>query len=133
MALSHDGGMTWTDMSVIAALPDGAQHRDYGLMGGLVRLPYDDYDILLFSNVVSNEGRKQGIVWASFDGGKTWPIHRMIEPGSFAYSSMAAGRNGTNSEGIIFLLYESGEGAKIARFNLAWLTNGLDWGELIED
>jgi hypothetical protein len=32
---------------------------------------------------------------------------------------------------MIYLFYESGEGAKMARFNLAWLTNGTDWRDFI--
>ena len=131
MALSDDGGNTWKDMSLVEALPDGDQNRDYGLMGGLVRLPINNQDILVFSNIESEEGRKNGTVWASFDGGITWPIKRVIDAGSFAYSSMTVGRQGTRSEGLIFLLYESDGGAKIARFNLSWLTNGLDWRKLI--
>jgi sialidase-1 len=127
MAWSDDGGHTWTDMSVIEALPDGDQDRDYGLMGGLVRLPIEGHDILLFSNIESPAGRTHGTVWASFDGGRTWPVKRLVDEGSFAYSSLAAGRRGTPSEGMIYLLYESDGGAKIARFNLDWLTGGRDW------
>lgn len=132
MAWSDDGGKTWKDMSVIQALPDGDQNRDYGLMGGLVRLPIKNHDILLFSNIESPDGRKGGTVWASFDGGKTWPVKRLVDPGSFAYSSLAAGRKGTPSEGMIYLLYESDGGAKLARFNLAWLTKGRDWKTFVE-
>jgi sialidase-1 len=130
-AWSKDGGKTWEGLSVIEALPDGDQARDYGLMGGLVRLPIEGHDILLFSNIESPEGRSNGTVWASFDGGKTWPVKRQVEPGSFAYSSMTAGRPGTASEGLIYLLYESDGGAKVARFNLAWVTNGRHWKEFI--
>ena len=133
IAWSYDGGETWEDLSVSEELPDGAQHRDYGLMGGLVRLPLDDHDILLFSNIDSPEGRRNGTIWASFDGGKTWPVKRLVEEGSFAYSSLAAGREGTSSEGMIYLLYESDGGGKIARFNLAWLTKGRDWREFIKE
>ncbi len=132
MAWSDDGGQTWKDMSVIKALPDGDQNRDYGLMGGLVRLPIKNQDILLFSNIESPDGRKGGTVWASFDGGKTWPVKRLVDPGSFAYSSLATGRKGTPSEGMIYLLYESDGGAKIARFNLAWLTKGRDWRTFVK-
>ena len=138
IAWSYDGGKTWEDLSVSEELPDGDQHRDYGLMGGLVRLPLDDHDILLFSNIDSPEGRHTGTVWASFDGGKTWPVKRLVEEGTFAYSSMAAGRSGTPSEGWIYLFYESstsrdhrGRG-HIARFNLAWVTGGKDWREFIK-
>ena len=139
IAWSYDGGETWEDLSVSEELPDGAQHRDYGLMGGLVRLPIDDHDILLFSNIESPEGRHTGTVWASFDGGKTWPVKRLVDDGTFAYSSMAAGRSGTTSEGLIYLFYESstsrderGRG-RIARFNLAWVTGGRDWREYLDE
>ena len=79
--------------------------------------------------------RKRGTVWASFDGGKTWPVKRLVEENHFAYSSLAAGRKGTPSEGWIYLLYEgarndeTGRPAFIARFNLAWITDGRDWRE----
>jgi sialidase-1 len=72
-------------------------------------------------------------VWASFDGGKTWPVKRLVEEGGFAYSSMVAGREGTPSEGWIYLMYEGGghpdSRAYITRFNLAWITGGRDWRE----
>lgn len=132
IAWSYDGGETWKDLSVSEELPDGDQHRDYGLMGGLTRLSIDNHDILLFSNIESAEGRTHGTVWASFDGGRTWPVKRLVEEGSFAYSSMVAGRNGTPSEGMIYLLYESEGGGKMARFNLLWLTGGKDWREFLK-
>ncbi len=124
IAWSGDGGATWKDLSVSEALPDGDQARDYGLMAGLVRLPVAGRDILVFSNIESPKGRTGGTVWVSFDGGKTWPTKRLVDKGSFAYSSLAAGRPGTPSEGWIYLMYESDGGAKIARFNLAWITEG---------
>ncbi len=141
IAYSHDGGHTWTNGSVSDELPDGNQHSDYGLMAGLVRLPVKGYDILLFSNIdvpqkendedldfeVRWTERVRGTVWASFDGGKTWPVKRLVDSGNFAYSSMNAGRKGTPSEGMIYLLYESDNGAKMARFNLNWVTQGKDW------
>ena len=114
VAFSYDGGETWEDLSVSNVLPDGAQFRDYGLMGGLTRIPLEKYDILLFSNIISSKkenGRTNGYVWVSLDGGKSWPLKRSIDKGSFAYSSMIAGRSGTISEGMIFLLYESNGGA----------------------
>ena len=132
IAWSYDGGETWKNLSVSEDLPDGEQYRDYGLMGGLVRLPLKNYDILLFSNIESYKGRTHGTIWASFDGGKTWPVKRLVDEGNFAYSSMVAGRNGTPSEGMIYLLYESGEKGKIARFNLNWVTNGRNWLEFIK-
>lgn len=136
IAYSRDGGRTWQDLSVSDVLPDGSQHRDYGLMAGLVRLPVYGHDILLFSNIESDDGRNNGTVWASFDGGKTWPVKRVIDAGGFAYSSLAAGINGTPGEGYIYLLYEDGghpdsEG-KVVRFNMAWLTEGKQLKEYLK-
>ena len=122
-AWSDDGGHTWKDVAICEVLPDGDQDRDYGLMGGLVRLPVAGKDVLVFSNIVSPGGRHHGTVWASFDGGKTWPVKRLVTEGGFGYSSMAAGMPGTPGEGKIYLMFESG-GAKVATFNLSWLVEG---------
>jgi sialidase-1 len=45
--------------------------------------------------------RELGTAWASFDGGKTWPIQRLVDKRAFGYSSVDAGRPGTKSEGWI--------------------------------
>ena len=128
-ATSKDGGETWNDLSVSAVLPDGDQQRDYGLMGGLVRLAVKNRDVLIFSNIESPEGRRGGTVWASFDGGRTWPVKRLVDEDRFAYSSLAAGRPDTPSEGWIYLLYEGRGGGRMARFNLAWLLLGEPTGD----
>lgn len=124
IAWSHDGGETWRDLRVSPVLPDGPTNTRYGLMHGLTRLPVEGRDILIFSNVESDTGRNRGTIWVSFDGGETWPLKRLIVPGPFAYSSLAAGRPGTPSEGWIYLLYEASGGGHIARFNLAWVLGG---------
>jgi len=129
-ALSDDGGKTWNNLSICEVLPDGDQVRDYGLMAGLVRLPVKGKDVLIFSNIESPSGRHHGTVWASFDGGKTWPVKRLVFDGGFAYSSLTAGRPSTPSEGWIYLLFEGGPkgGATVARFNLTWLLEGETTG-----
>ena len=127
-AQSFDGGQTWQNLQICQALPDGPEDSNYGLMAGLVRLPVEGQDILVFSNVASQSGRKQGTVWASFDGGKTWPVRRLVDSGRFAYSSLAAGRKCTPSEGYIYLHYESAGGSSVARFNLAWILGGESTG-----
>ncbi|MCZ7639814.1 MAG: glycoside hydrolase [Verrucomicrobia bacterium] len=62
----------------------------------------------------------------SGDGGRTWPVKRLVYDGPFAYSSLEAGRPGTPSEGWIYLLFEGGPrgGGTIARFNLSWVLEG---------
>lgn len=128
---SDDGGATWKDFRMVQALPDGPQDRDYGCMGGLVRLPIKGRDILLYTNCDSPGGRKLGTVWASFDGGRTWPIKRLVFKGSHAYSSITAGRPGTVTEGLIFHHFEGGPkgGSTVATFNLAWVLGGQATGD----
>ena len=130
-AASEDGGATWKDLRMCAVLPDGDQVRDYGLMAGLVRLPVHGRDILIFSNIESPSGRHHGTVWASFDGGETWPIKRLVYEGAFAYSSLTAGRPETPSEGWAYLQFEGGPkgGATVARFNLSWVLRGEKTGD----
>jgi len=125
-AISKDGGATWTELHFCEILPDGPQDTNYGLMAGLTRLPVAGRDILLFSNVDSPRGRTHGAVWASFDGGKTWPIMKPVFDGRFAYSSMTSGRPGTKSAGWVYLNFEGGPkgGSTVARFNLSWVLDG---------
>lgn len=130
-AWSDDGGVTWKDWRVIDVLPDGDQGRTYGCMGGLTRLPLKDRDILIFSNLDTDASHRERVsVWASFDGGKTWPIKRLVDPGRSGYSSLAVGRPQSPSEGWIYLFYEHDpfKGAHIARFNLAWILGGETTG-----
>ena len=128
---SDDGGATWKEPVKSSMLPDGNQDSAYGLMGGLVRLPVQGRDILVFSNIDSLKGRRNGVIWASFDGGRTWPIRRVVYPGNFAYSSLNAGRPGTPSEGSIYLLFEGGPhgGGTMAGFNLSWILGGEKTGD----
>jgi sialidase-1 len=98
-------------------------------------LPIRGRDILIFSNLDTPGSKRERItVWASFDGGSTWPIKRLVHDGPSAYSSLSAGRPGTSSDGWIYLQYEGGPagGAHLARFNLTWLLSGekTDNGEV---
>ncbi len=130
-AWSTNGGQTWDNVTMCQALPDGPQDTNYGCMAGLVRLPVHSRDVLIYSNCDSPSGRHHGTVWASFDGGKTWPIKRLVFEKSFAYSSLTAGRPGTPSEGWIYLNFEGGPngGSTVARFNLSWVLQGETTGD----
>ena len=104
-------------------------------MGGLVRLPIQGKDILIYTNSDSARDQEHGTAWVSFDGGKTWPLKRMIHEGNFNYSSLSAGRPATKSEGWIYLHFEGGliDGPRIptvARFNLSWLLRGEKTGDV---
>jgi sialidase-1 len=135
-AWSTDGGQTWEDLNISRVLPDGGGYnRGYGMKGGLTRLPVKGRDILIFSNADTGGGdRAKMTVWASFDGGKTWPVKRLVYSSHAAYSSLAAGRPGTTSEGMIYLLFEGGPDGRysamqLARFNLSWILAGASTGD----
>ena len=141
-AISHDGGVSWREVAHSVALPDGPRYRGdegrganfnghFGMAAGLVRLPIRERDVLVYSNAdeVGHE-RVRMTAWASFDGGHSWPVKRLVDGGPSAYSSLDAGRSGTPSEGWMYLQYEvrSG-GGRLARFNLSWLTKGEETGD----
>ncbi len=130
-ALSHDGGATWKDLKFCEILPDGPQNTNYGCMAGLTRLPIKGRDVLIYSNCDSPNARNHGTVWASFDGGQSWPIKRLVFPGAFAYSSATSGRPGTPSEGWVYVHFEGGPkgGSTVARFNLSWVLQGEKTGD----
>ncbi len=149
IAWSYDGGETWLDAYRCPYLPDGPRGSSYGCMGGLIRIPVDGYDILIYSNLDTDGGvmpeqvggsigtdRERITVWASFDGGKTWPVKRLVFHGPSAYSNLGVGRAGTPSEGKIYLLFESGHrgahsAVNVAVFNLSWILEDHDITEFI--
>jgi sialidase-1 len=63
--------------------------------------------------------RTHGTVYASFDGGLTWPVKKTLVPGEFAYSNLVQ-----LADGRIGLFYEARNhlDLKLTRFPLAWLT-----------
>lgn len=139
IAWSNDGGETWLDAYRCPYLPDGAIANSYGCMGGLIRLPVEGRDILIYSNV-DTEGfvRENATVWVSFDGGITWPVKRLVFDGPSAYSNLGFGRSGTPSEGKIYLLFEGGpehryDGINVAIFNLSWILDGQDINAFMEN
>ncbi len=114
-------------------------------MGTMVRYSTSKYggkDRLLFANPDNldratgkaepgkSRDRKNVTVKLSYDEGTTWPVSRSVEPGYSGYSDLAVLPNGS-----ILLLYEkAADGARafapdsltLAKFPLAWLTNGAD-------
>ena len=144
LARSYDGGETWIEPYLSAELPDGPGGSSYGCMGGMIRLPVDGYDILVYSNLDTGAGempetvggsvtreREKITLWVSFDGGETWPLKRLVFGGPAGYSNLAGGRAGTASEGKIYLLYEGGSEGRnsavnVAVCNLSWILDGRD-------
>lgn len=129
VTVSPDGATGWSPLSREGNLPEPV------CMASLARLsaePGDDKNRLLFSNPLNKESkeRKNVAVQLSYDEGKTWSVHRTIEPGPSGYSDLAV--NPTNGE--IYCFYERGKKEQafqpasltLARFNLEWLSEGKD-------
>jgi len=133
IAWSHNGGAMWVDWQVTTDLFEVGEpfyfkygtKPSYGCNAGLVRMPSEvtgGEDVLLFS-APDNPGksRHRMTVFVSYDRGLTWPVKRLANEGMSAYSSLAAGPDGT-----VYLLFERGEvqlydRMALARFNLAWV------------
>jgi sialidase-1 len=122
IALSADGGESWTDQKHDPELSDPicqASLRRYSWPNAVAA------SVILFANPASRT-RERMTVRASFDEGRTWPVRRLIEPGPSAYSCLAI-----LPDGGIGLLYETGaksayEQITFARFMANWLTNRND-------
>jgi len=108
-AFSRDGGRTWSTQEVDPALAAVS-------CNGALLCVQDEAgrDVLLLS-VPTGPGRTRGTVYASFDGGQTWPHARTMVEGEFAYSSLVR-----LSDGRIGLFYEARDHRDIAlrRFSL---------------
>ncbi len=140
----------------VAFSPDGLTHwtrpvfaeplKEPICMASLCRLSEQgksDRNRLLFANPDNLDGgsrneeagrmhaRKNLTVKLSYDEGQTWPVARVLEPGTSGYSDLAVGPDGS-----VYCLYERGSTdgkdhfatrtLTLARFNLEWLSEGKD-------
>lgn len=96
-AFSADGGVTWSRPRLVGTLVDPQ------CQGALLALRREGRPLLAFSNA-ADAARKRLTVRLSHDGGKTWPISRLLHAGPSAYSDLAATPGGT-----VLCLYERGE------------------------
>lgn len=111
-SVSRDGGFTWSVITDEPALPDP------GCMGSIFRAKENDgRSVLLFSGP-DGPDRENGTMHASHDGGKTWPVKKILVPGSYGYSVLTQLANGE-----IGCLFEADNANRIvfARFPLLWL------------
>jgi len=97
IAISTDGGATWSKVTLDAALIEPV------CQASLIRVRFPESGKpgqILFSNPASKK-REKMTVRLSLDDGKTWSASRLVTPGSAAYSSLAL-----LSDGEVGLLYE---------------------------
>jgi sialidase-1 len=115
LAISRDGGETWSATQTHPTLIEPA------CQASVIRHPltWDQAkDVFLFSNPAAQTGRTNGTIRLSRDEGKTWPVSRVLYPGSFAYSCLAS-----LPDGSIGCLFER-DGTKrisFARFTVEWV------------
>ena len=95
---------------------------DSGVQASLVRLPSGDPPLggderLVFANPAHPSARLRLTLRLSRDGGRSWPVHRLIDPGPSAYSDLVV-----IDRANLGLVYERGNSGGIA-----FVAVGLDW------
>ena len=121
-AWSEDGGETWSDVKLDEALIEPVCQASVIRFTDAKR---HGKNRVLFSNPASKQ-RVRMTVRVSCDECRTWSAGKVIHAGPAAYSDLCVQPDKT-----ICCLYERGERTAyekitLARFNLAWLTNGAD-------
>jgi sialidase-1 len=112
IAVSRDGGATWSPIAEEPAL------RDPGCMASIFSAETAAGKSVLIYSGPDSTSRENGTVYLSRDDGKTWPVKKVLFPGSFAYSVLTQLPGGD-----IGCLFETDDANRIvfARFPLAWL------------
>jgi len=115
VAFSRDGGATWSRIEEAPAL------RDPGCMAAIFRAEDRAGRGLLLYAGPDSDRRENGTLRLSYDDGKTWPVEKVLWPGSFAYSVFTRLPDGT-----LGCLFETDDTDRMAfaRFSLEWLMDG---------
>lgn len=85
IAISDDGGASWSDVSHDPALIEPV------CQASIRRLRWPTASspgVIVFSNPASTSKRVKMTVRVSYDDAKTWPVSRVLHPGPSAYSSL---------------------------------------------
>lgn len=108
-AWSHDGGESWSEVEYHPELPEPS------CQGSIVRF---DAARIVLAHPSRTDARACLSVRLSCDECRTWPVARVLESGSSAYSDLAI-----TADGHILCFYEADEYQRLvlARFDMAWL------------
>ncbi|MGW2846182.1 sialidase family protein [Streptomyces sp. NPDC001108] len=118
VAYSSDGGVTYTPFVQDTRLTDPANNASVMRYNPDAAPSDPQSSWLLFSNTEDASARRNLTVKMSCDNGRTWPIRKVVDPGSAAYSTLTrlpGGRLG--------LLYERADYTHLtySSFDLKWL------------
>jgi sialidase-1 len=113
-AVSRDGGRSWSPVE------DVPQLRDPSCNASVLRYSFDDASgagMVLYSGPDSTK-RDTGTIHLSLDDGRTWPVKRVLWPGSFAYSVLTR-----LADGRVGCLFETDGANRIVfgRFPIQWI------------
>ena len=119
-SFSGDGGETWSPVKYDPCLPEPS------CQGGIVRFTRTDQvskNRILLATPANPAARTCLTIRLSYDECRTWPVSKVLFPGSAAYSDLAV-----TADGQILCLFEAEDYEKIVlgRFNIEWLTDGAD-------
>lgn len=110
---SSDGGLTYGALRPDTTLLDPGNNAAIARLDGA-----SGRDWLVFSNTADTASRRRLALRLSCDGGRTWPMSRVLVEGASAYSSLAM-----LPRGEMGVLFERGEYAAIsfARLPVSWV------------
>lgn len=118
VAISEDSGATWSRVKLDDALLEPV------CQGSILRYSWPENgnrSRILFSNPASTK-RENLTIRVSYDEGATWPVSKVIHPGSSAYSCLAVLPDRSTA-----CLFECGEKSGYEKISLARVP--LDWLE----
>jgi len=111
---SVDGGVSWSPMQEVEGVTGPR------CMAAIMHVPHPvaPLGLLLMSLPHSDGARENGTIFASLDGGQTWPVKRTLYPGEFAYSCLVL-----LDDGRVGCLFEKDNYAlnTFAAFDVDWL------------
>ena len=113
VAISSDGGLTWTQQHIDPDLPEPQ------CQAAIKRVCWPEAEhpgLILFSNPASSKRRVNMTLRVSEDEGISWTRQLILNPGGCAYSDLAV-----LAAGEVACLYECGATIRFARIPLAAL------------
>ena len=126
---SADGATGWTPLKLSEDLFDPT------CAASLIRVPGNPREAaatLVFSHPDNRTGKAPGTPGSrerrgltlrlSADDGRTWPLHRVLDPGPSGYSDLATGPDGS-----LWCLYENSPDAPLSYASLTLVRIDLDW------